>query len=107
MWGDVYSPRSRGRGGRPYSTRTPGRRSTTAVVTNLADSTDEDDLLKLFKELNIQSCKVVRTAGRGKNKVAANPHAFLNFNSYKNAYDALKKDGQVVHGHPMKIHLKN
>lgn len=103
MW-DSFSPRGpRGRGGRPYSTRTP-RRSTTAVVTNLADDTDENDLLKLFKELNIQSCKVVRTAGRGKNK--ATPHAFLNFNSYKNAYDALKKDGQVVHGHPMKIHLK-
>lgn len=111
MWGEVYSPRSRGRGGRPYSARqgnsTPRRRSTTAVVTNLADSTDEDDLIKLFKDLNIQSCKVVRTSGRGKNKEQISPHAFLNFNSYKNAYDALKMDGKVVHGHPMKIHLKS
>jgi len=75
-------------------------------VTNLSETTTEDDLQTQFQDLNIQSCKIVRSSGRGKNKKQVSPHAYLNFNNYKSAHEALKKDGTVLKGRALKIHLK-
>jgi len=110
MWDSQSAPGPRGRGrggyGSPRGRRTP-RRSNTAIVTNLSETTTEDDLQNQFQDLNIQSCKIVRSSGRGKNKKNVSPHAYLNFTNYKNAHEALKKDGTVVKGRALKIHLKN
>lgn len=109
MWDSTSGkswPRGRGRGGygSPRGRRTP-RRSNTAIVTNLSETTAEDDLMTQFQDLNIQSCKIVRSSGRG-NKKSVSPHAYLNFTNYKSAHEALKKDGTVLKGRALKIHLK-
>jgi len=99
MW-DHYgcSPRRSRRGGNGYGGRSP-RRNATVIVTNLADEVDEDNLLKIFSELNVNSCKVVRNRGK-------NSRAFVNFNNVKSAMEACRLDGTVVSGKAMKVNLK-
>jgi len=92
------SPRRNRRGGYHGEFRN-SRRSSTAVVTNLAENVNESDLIDLFSELDIYSCKLERRKGRNK-------RAFINFNNHRSAVDACKFDGKVVKGKAMKIHLK-
>jgi len=101
MW-DHYgcSPRRSRRGGNSYGGRSPRRyANATVIVTNLADEVDEDNLLKIFSELNVDSCKVVRNRGK-------NSRAFVNFHNVKSAMDACRLDGKVVSGKAMKVNLK-
>jgi len=93
-----YSPRRSRHGGYHGDGCRSPRRSSTAVVTNLADTVNESDLIEIFSDLGIDNCKVERKRGR-------NYRAFIGFNNYRSAVDACKLDGKVVKGKAMKIHL--
>lgn len=96
------SPRSRRtrRGGYVGNGLRSPRRSTTAVVTNLAEHVDESNLIDVFSKLGIDNCKVERRRGK-------NYRAFINFTNHRDALEACKLDGKVVKGRAMKIHLKH